>query len=542
MRRARPELVPAPRPGESEPAFALVESSVHGLVLSAVNARARREGLDIGLRLADARAAVPHLLTRPADAEADRSALLSLAIWCGRYGPRRHIQGEDGRPPDGVWIDVTGVAHLFGGEAALVGDIARRCRSLGLCTRIGLADTHGAAFALARYGGGIAGAGQAQAALAPLPVEALRLPGDCVVLLKRLGLRRIGQLYGLPRQALAQRFRDSAGSSKRKQAGAAQRTTQLAAQRAGIVLSRLDQALGVVAEPLAALEEPPAYRVRRAFAEPLISAEGVSAAAAELAAGLCRNLDDAGHGGTRFSLMLYRADGTAPEIRIGLSRPGRDPAHLLNLLSPRLETIDAGFGIDVMTLAATETAPLSAAQAALPARGMRESGAGIAPLVDRLANRLGSERVLRLVCGNSHLPERAQRRSPALVTSDRDIPAHDKGSPLSIFAHRPAMLLPAPEPIAVTAEVPEGPPLRFTWRRISRRVVRSEGPERIEPEWWNGIGRTPGRDNALLFRPRDYYRIEDTAGARYWVFRAGLYGREDATGHPPTWFLHGVLG
>ena len=537
MRRARPESVPSPGPGESEPAFALVESSTHGLVLSAVNARARRDGLHIGQRLADARAAVTHLLTRPAEPDADRAALVALAVWCGRYGPRRHIQGEDGRPADGVWIDVTGVAHLFGGEALLVGDIARRCAGLGLTARIGLADTPGAAFALARYGGGgNAGPGQTEAALAPLPVEALRLPGDCVVLLKRLGLRRIGQLYGLPRQALAQRFRAQAGSGRRAQGARA-------AHLAGVVLFRLDQALGRGAEPLAALEEPPAHIVRRAFAEPLISAEGVSAATAALAADLCGMLEDGGRGGIRFSLALYRADGTVPEARIGLSRPGRDPAHLLALLAPRLDTIDAGFGIDVMTLAATETAPLQAAQAALPAQGLRGTGAGIAPLVDRLANRLGPARVSRLVRGNSHLPERAQRRQPAFSAAAASYVQDDDGAPLSaVPASRPAMLLPAPEPIAVTAEVPEGPPLRFTWRRLSRRVVRAEGPERIEPEWWHGIGRTPDRSNAILFRPRDYYRIEDAGGARYWVFRAGLYGREDATGQPPAWFLHGMFG
>lgn len=536
MRRTRPGLVPAPHPGESEPAFALVESGTHGLVLSAVNARARRDGLHIGQRLADARAAVPHLITRPAEPDADRAALVALAVWCGRYGPRRHIQSEDGRPADGVWIDVTGVAHLFNGEVSLVRDIARRCAGFGLTARIGLADTPGAAFALARYGGGDgAEPGQTRAALACLPVEALRLPGDCVVLLKRLGLRRISQLYGLPRQALAQRFRTHVSAGRRTQAARA-------AHLAGVVLTRLDQALGASAEPLAALEEPPAHVARLAFAEPLISVEGVSAATTRLASDLCRMLEDGGRGGTRFSLALYRADGTVPEVRIGLSRPGRDPAHLLALLAARLEMIDAGFGIDVMTLAASETAPLSAAQAALPAQGMPRSGAGIAPLVDRLSNRLGAARVLRLARGNSHLPERAQRRQPALSAADTSHTQDGDGAPPAMLAPRPAMLLPAPEPIAVTAEVPEGPPLRFTWRRLSRRIARAEGPERIEPEWWHGVGRTPDRNNAILFRPRDYYRIEDTGGARYWVFRAGLYGREDATGQPPAWFLHGMFG
>ena len=560
--------------------FALVESGVHGLTLAAVNEPARRQGLWPGQALTDARAAVPGLATRPAEREPDRQALHALALWCGRYGRRRNCHGnaasEDGLEPaslepDSLWIDVTGVAHLFGGEAHLLDHLAGGLARSGLTARIGIADTFGAAFAIARFAAtrsqaaaqsstsppaqslaqslaqspwSIIPAGDTRAALSSLPVDALRLPADCVVLLKRLGLRRIGQLYDLPREALAQRFRVGARTTRRtNQTRRARETVRLA----GTVLARLDQALGRAHEPLVPLEEPPAFSVRQAFIEPLISAEGVATSTAMLAGELCCLLDAGGKGGLRFALGLYRADGTFAHARIGVSRPCRDPAHLIGLLAGKLDLLDAGFGIDVMTLAATEVEMLEGRQTALPSPGMAAIAADASPLIDRLSNRLGAPRVLRLVAGDSHVPERAGQRRPALSAAG---PASSAQSPTGfVKARRPPFLLPVPEPIVVTAEVPDGPPLRFTWRRLSRRVMRAEGPERIEPEWWRHIGRArgrsphglspPDRDHAGSDRARDYYAIEDTGGARYWIYRAGLYGCDDA--RPPAWFLHGVF-
>lgn len=552
---------PWTRPDWPEP-LALVEGGVHGLRLTAVNARSWKEGLRPGLALADARAALPALATRPAEPERDRAALAALASWIGRYGPARNVEGDDG-----LWVDATGVAHLFGGEARLLDDLVARLAGAGISARAGLADTPGAAHALARFATGpdapwrIAPPGAARQAIATLPVEALRLPANGVLLLQRLGLRRIGQLYPLPREVLAQRFRDTrtraaGGDSGRRRPppGKASRASGQAHPMAGAVLARLDQALGLAPEPRPALEEPPRHLARCILAEPLISAAGVGAALEMLAHDLAGQLTARMEGGTRFVLVLYRVDGTAQEVCIGASRPCRDAAHLIALLADRIDCLDAGFGIDAMTLVCVHAEPLDARQIALCGAGLATREAETAALLDRLSNRLGAARVVRLVPVDSHTPERAQRRVPVLAEAGQNAAATSTAGPV-----RPTFLLATPEPMTVLAEVPEGPPMRFTWRRLTHRIVRAEGPERIEPEWWRiftGAWQLPGGEPAAARgRPRDYYTIEDEEGGRYWVFRAGLYGREDseqeasaaeaahdARARMPVWFMHGVFG
>ncbi|MGE3710238.1 MAG: DNA polymerase Y family protein [Hyphomicrobiaceae bacterium] len=567
MRQDSPAAVPGPRAGRPEPPFALVESGAGGLRLSAVNARAQSDGLRCGMGLADARAAVPGLMTCRAEPERDRIALKALALWCGRYGPRRKIEGldmpssgmrgeshrssGDGCEPDGLWIDITGVSHLFGGEDRLLADIARRLAGFGLTVRMGLADTAGAAFALARFGvldrrqpWAAAGTGEAatKQALRLLPVEALRLAPEETVLLRRLGLGRIGRLYDLPREALALRFRGEVRATANRR-----RRQQMREQRlAGAVVTRLDQVLGRTAEPLPALDEPPVHLVRRAFAEPLVSAEGVEAAAKELAEEICRLLDARGAGGSRFTLALYRSDGTAAQVRIGTSRPVREPGHLMRLFAERLARIDAGFGIDAMTLAAHHAEPAPACQTSLPAAGIGSGAndpAALADLlVDRLSNRIGSARVQRLQSVDSHIPERAWRRVPAILNRvSRPSCGGQAVEQAGAGKTRPQFVLPVPERIAVMAEVPEGAPVRFTWRRCARWVIRWQGPERIEPEWWRMIGRAATSRAMHFVRPRDYYMIEDADGGRYWVFRDGLYDRETDDG-PPVWYMHGLFG
>ena len=519
MRRAEPDTVPDDRP------FALVEAGTHGIVVVSVNLLARNEGIRPGQSLADARAILPGLLTRKIERDKDQAALLALTLWSGRYGPTRNRDGDKG-----LWIDITGVAHLFGGEHRLMRDLTGRLRAFGLTVRAGLADTTLAAAALARFapvgeeGFAIAPAGRMQDALAGLPLEALGLDDETVLLLKRLGLRRIGQLYELPRAALARRFRELRAGRRR---------TKNPAGLAGAVLSRLDAALGRAPEARVALAEAPRALVRRIFSEPLISSEGIESAVAELAADLCRMLDQSGEGARRLRLCLYRVDGTVAEVRTGTSKSCREPAHILQLLAPRISTVDAGFGIDALTLEATSLEPLDPTQVSLSARLDSDAGSDPAQLIDKLANRLGAERVVRLAPVGSHIPERAEVRVPALSGKE-----HSKAnpSPLCAIRLRPPLLLTPPEPITVLAEVPEGPPARFTWRRVSHTVSRAEGPERIEPEWWRTLGNT-GKPP----RPRDYYRIEDDRGGRYWVFREGLYDRDPEAG-PPVWYMHGLFG
>jgi protein ImuB len=532
--RVSPSAVPAEAP------LALIASVQGRLTLSAVNAPARREGLAAGWTLADARAAVPSLATRPAEPSADLRALRRLALWLSRYGPRvaieRAASGHSSKgkaralaaavdAPDGISIEINGVAHLFGGETALLADLVRRLAGLGLTVRPGLADTPGAAWAVARavasrrLAGRIIAPGDTAAGLAGLPVAALRLLPETVTLLKRLGLKSIGDLMHLPRPGLERRF-------KSKEAAAA-------------VLTRLDQALGALDEPARALMPPPRFAVRQNFAEPLVSSEGVMATLGALAHRLGEDLAANHQGARRLVLALYRADGSLARIAAGLSRPSRDAAHFHRLLADRLAGVDLGFGVDLMTLAAPASEPLGAGQAGLSGLAPRTSD-GEALLVDRLVSRLGAGKVLMLSARASHLPEEAEVRVPALAgnaTPPLDPPPRQSA--------RPPFLLPHPEPVAVVAEIPDGPPASLEWRRRRCRIVKAQGPERIAPEWWQpllAMTREAGEASSAKHRPRtrDYYTIEDEAGRRYWVFREGLYGREESD-DPPAWYLHGLF-
>jgi protein ImuB len=531
MMRDRPGAIPP------DAALVLVESGSHGLTLSAVNTTAAREGLRAGLRLADARAVLPGLLTRVAEPELDRRCLEKLATAAGRYGPNRNTEGANG-----LWIDITGVAHLFGGEMGLADDLGQRFKKAGFTVLLGIADTPGAAFVLARHaapsspnGFAIAPMDGCRTALAGCPVEGLRLDDSTVILLKRLGLRRIGQLYGLPRTALARRFRDLKGKAARD-TGRARQREDLAAS----VIMRLDQALGAASDLRVPLAEAPRRIVRQTYPEGLISHDGIVSAIIMLAKTLSADLGSRNEGARRVRLSLFRVDNSVAEIVIGTSQPSREAGHMIRLLGEKLSDFDAGFGVDMMALAALDTEPLASGQSHLEGRTAEAHAIETARLIDRLTNRLDAASVFRLQPLPSHIPERAQKRVPA----DTPIEAAGHGPQR---ANRPAFLLQRPEQIDVIADVPDGPPARFHWRRISRRVVRASGPERIAPEWWRTIGISPATlARSKARRVRDYYEIEDEFGGRYWVFRAGLYrsdGEEDGDREqPPTWFLHGMFG
>ena len=361
------------------------------------------------------------------------------------------------------------------------------------------------------------------------------------MLLKRLGLAHIGQLVELPRTSLERRF--SSEASSRSRAGQA-KTKALA----DAVLVRLDQALGRQTEPRAALGDPPVLSERRSWGEPLISSEALVSEIGALAGDLSRALKAEGLGARRIALHLYRADGTIAHAEAGLARASAEAAHFMQLLDNKLAAIDAGFGIDVAVLDAVLAEPLDAEQATLGRAGAIPEQA-IAALVDRLANRLGAKNVFRLAPRASHLPERATVRT-ALLAPVAD-PAAMPGSPPG---ERPFLLLSPPEPISAMAEVPDGPPMRFTWRRVAYAVVKAAGPERIAPEWWRHLAHpdanapTPADDGldgdtidpAAREKTRDYYVAETSDGARFWMYREGFYGAADAGG-APRWFLHGLF-
>ncbi len=541
--------------------LALIAHGAHGLEIAAANEAARALRVRAGAGLADTRAALPALITLPADRDGERDDLVRLARWCGRYGPARNIDGEEG-----LWIDITGVAHLFvpahsrsaaamppetpqendeAGERGLLTDLIARFARLGLTVRAACADTLGAAHALARFSTPpesscvIAPPGGASLALASLPVAALRIDAAAVRLLERLGLRRIGQLYGLPRAALERRFR------------ALNRKDKPGAETIATVLLRLDQALGHYGEPRAPLVETPDFTARLPFSDPLLTAAGIEAALERLCSDLAGMLVEAGLGGRRFRLWLYRSDGTLGEIVVGTSTPCRDDVHIGRLLREKIAQFDAGFGIDLMALETSEVTRLDARQQGLDADAAGEGARAAAHLVDRLSGRLGSRRVMRLLPRASHIPEAAQRRTPAIGTGQMKIPAVPEASVPSFEARRPAFLLDPPEPIEVLAAVPEGAPALIVWRRVRRRIVRAEGPERIAPAWWAAyVSRAPEAGAGISFT-RDYYLIEEAGGARYWVFRAGLYDTErdgECAGdddypqvHTPRWFMHGLM-
>jgi len=505
----------------SQQPFALIESGAHGVAIVAVNEAAAHLGIEAGTSLTDARAAHPTLLSRPAEPEKDRIALLKLARWAGRYGPNRHIDGSDG-----LWIDITGVAHLFGGEENLLDDMTQHLMSFGVAVQAGLADTLGAAHALARFGcppdaaWAMAPAGETREAIRFLPVEALRLDAPRILLLKRLGLRHIGQLYDIPRDSLARRFRSS--------------------DAAAAVLVRLDQALGMAEEPRRPMQPPPVLSVARAFAEPLISSEALEAFTHELAGDLAAALAAKDLGARVLRLTFYRADGTSGTIAAAMSTPCHDADHMMALLSEKFSNIEAGFGIDILRLDAVRAGKREASQKGFTG----PQGAALrdpSELVDRLANRFGREAITVLQPQGSHIPERAEIRLPALdvleAQSSSRVARYAPPWPYPKRALRPAFMLSRPEPIAVTAGVPDGSPASFIWRRVERRVVRAQGPERIAPEWWRTLYLDADQKRP---RTRDYYRIEDQQGAVYWVFRHGLYEGEEAT-ERPSWFLHGLF-
>lgn len=501
--------------------FTLVEKSARGLVISAANAVAIGAGVRVGAALADVRAQIPSLAVKPAQSDRDAASLKRLALWLGRYGPNRNTDGTNG-----TWIDVTGVPHLFGGERSLARDLADRLSHLGISARIGLADTHVAAHALARYATtsrnpvSISPEGETRRSLTRLPVDALGLEAETIKLLRRLGLKDIGQLYGLPRTALALRFRQ-AGAAKPAKHGEAAATD---------VLLRLDKALSVIADIRRPIEDPPEAVVRMSFQEPLISSAGIETATDKLARMLSENLAARDLGACRYRLVLYRTDGTVADVVIGTSSPCREASHLTRLLLDKLNSADAGFGIDLMELLADHLQVLSSRQGVLEGGGSPRMSPS--ELIDKLANRLGPQ-AFRLVLNASHIPERAQIQAPLLI-AEHASPAKSQIPPT--FMERPAFLLDRPEPIDVIAEIPHGAPVRVRWRRVERHIKYARGPERIAPEWWRALAREASD------RPhtRDYYQLEDDAGLRYWCFREGLYDREDESGKV-SWFMHGLF-
>lgn len=452
------------------------------------------------MSLSDAKAQIPELKTLEADPAADATLLQGIAEACRRYTPALAVDA-----PDGVHLNITGTGPLFGGEDGLMQDLSARLTRQGLSFRYGVADTPGLAWALARFGARkVAGVGERAEVIASLPMAALRLEDEALSVLAGLGLRRVGQLLEQPRGPLARRLGPAA-------------------------LHRLDEVLGTRACVLTLKLEVPPYCVEARLAEPICAEDQVLRVVHDLAVSLTERLEGEGLGGRLFGLELFRLDGAIKRLEVATSRPLRAPAKIAALFTERLaalnEGLEADFGFEQARLWALGLQPFKPASTDL-LDGTGSDGA-FAALADRLGARLGAGAVKRLApAPETRLPERAVRIEPfdagASAAWADEVPAADAGSPL-----RPITLFAPPQPIEVTAGVPEDPPRRFVWRRLSRNIVGAEGPERLEPEWGRGT----------QSRVRDYYRLEDDHGRRYWVYREGRYGEEPMA----RWFLHGLF-
>ena len=463
-------------------------------VIEAADAAAAALGLRPGMAVAHAMAVVPGLHVLEADPADDEAALERLARWCQRVTP---LAAPD--TPDGIWLDITGCAHFWGGEQALLDHLVGRLAQDGIAARAAVADTPGAAHAVARHGGEnrVVPPGAQADAIASFPVAALRLPADMVATLRRLGFEQIDALARVPRALIARRFGPLPGR-------------------------RLDQAHGRVPEPLQPLAHETPLQHRIAFLEPLLTADALSTATACLLDPVCAAMERAHLGARRVDLLFERVDGAVLATRIGTARPNRDARHLAQLLDAHLETIDPGLGIDAMRL----IVPLS--ETLLWQQDDAGSSSDVSALVDRLANRLGADRVYRAAPVESDVPERSVRRVPALAQPS-GVAWPSAGGAWLIDA--PTRLFHPPHPVVALAGLPDHAPRYFTWRRHRHTIRRADGPERIYGEWW----RRDTENTAV----RDYFRVEDDDGSRFLLFRQGD-GVDLQTGGL-SWYLQGIF-
>jgi protein ImuB len=558
--------------------LAVYAKEANAFLLTGVDARASALGLKLAMSLADARAIHPALAAVEAEPDEDARALDNIAAWCERFTPVVVVD-----PPNGLFLDISGCAHLFGGEAALRDQIVARLNAQGFAARAALAPTPGAAWAFARYARnptlslaervaakrpgegrsnaqapvclnaphpltpspqGRGGDALVRETLAPLPIEALRLEEASAALLRRLGLKTIGQLLAAPRSSFTAR----------------------AGERA---MLRLDQALGRAPEALTPRRPaPPVFALRR-FLEPLFNVETILIATEHLCGDIIEKLDIRGAGARRAELHLFGVDGRDRTITIGVSRPEREVKALLRLFREKLnlaaENLDAEFGIEAARLDVVQLQRIEGAPRTLVAvEETQASVENIAALVDILSARLGPKRVLRPRFNDVHQPEKAGSWNAALTspsmgevaakrpegvwaqpvkkTPQEAMPGPPSGLTPSVtlrvtappsrgsrsdgVMRRPLTVFQRAQPIEAIATVPDGPPIRFRWRRVLREVVRAEGPERISGDW---LGGAP---------TRDYYRVEDKDGRRYWLYREGLYGENEEI---PCWFVHGLF-
>ncbi len=496
-------------PQDDETPFALVEKQGGAQRLYALTLSALRQGLSLGLSLADARARLPQLVVAEADRTADAKTLALLAARCERYTPLTALD-----EPHGLILDVTGCAHLFGGEAGLLKRLRQDVDSLGFCARAALATAPDCARALARFSaGGIFAPEEEAAAVARLPLAALETEEEILVALNRAGLKTLGDVAARSSRAFTSRF--GADFSRR--------------------IERLFGREDVRIKPL---RPPPDCMVERHFPEPLAQRDQIEAALRDLMLETALLLERRGQGGRVFETVFFRADGAVRRLQVRLCARRATPKSCCgcsrknSMLWP-IRSIP----VSVLTPCASPCrAPKNfvAEQADFAGAAAVESERELSELLDRLTTRFGRERVLRFVHCDTHEPERETPAVPAALAQPASSSASRAAPAAGEPPLRPLTLFDPPQPVEVLALAPDGPPARFRWRRQAHDVLRAEGPERIAPEWTQLDPAQFGPEAPT----RDYYRVEDVDGCRFWLFRRGLYERGDET---PCWFVHGLF-
>lgn len=459
------------------------------LVIQSASTAAVANGIRPGMILADARAIYPDLVAIDHDSGLVAKLLHILGEWCLRFTPVAAVD-----LPDGLILDISGCAHLWGGELPYQQAIVKRLSKGGYQVGTAIADTIGAAWALSRYGqnGSIAEPGQHKELLNDLPVKALRLPDHNTERLEQLGLCTIGQLIAIPTASLKKRFGQA-------------------------LIDRIQQALGLQPEGLQPVCPAPVFQERLSSLEPVRTAKAITIALEQLLASLCEHLEREKKGLRKAVFKCYRIDNKVQEIEIGTNRATRHRTHIYRLFEHKIATIAPGLGIELFVLEAPVTDTLDVQQEQLWIDARTQQSEALSQLIDRIGGRLGFNAIQRYLPAEHHWPERSFKAAASL--------AEQPAIPWPESLSRPIYVLPRPEPIQVSVPIPDYPPMLFIYKGIIHNIKKADGPERIEREWWIDKG-----------LQRDYYCVEDEKGKRYWLFRSGHYDT-----HIPEWFIHGFF-
>lgn len=462
----------------------------HGrMIITAVSRLAHAHQIPAGITVADAKVTLPSLHVFNDKPGLAAKLLDGLAEWCIRYTPAVAIDGCDG-----LILNVTGCAHLWDGEEKYITDIYTRLKSLGYDTRIGMADTVGAAWAISRFGEtAIAAPGTQSTALLAMPPQCLRIEAETTERLEKLGLKQVRDFINMPRAVLRRRFGNK-------------------------LIERLDQALGNEEEIIKPVQPVEPYQERLPCLEPIVTATGIEIAVQRLLDALCLRLKQEQKGLRKAILTCYRVDGKIEKVEIGTNRASHRSNHLFKLFEIKLQEIEPAMGIELFMLEAQKVEDVAPVQEKLWETSCGLNNINLAELLDRVAGRIGAENIHRFVPAEHFWPERSMKKASSLEEKLTTTWKTDRPRPLQVLKE--------PEPILVTAPVPDYPPMSFRYKGKLHKIIKADGPERIEQEWWLQQG-----------QHRDYYYVEDEEGCRYWLFRSGHYSAEKNY----QWFIHGFF-